>query len=180
MIARENAPHYIAFMDAARPVMKEVAERRLPLEAALKLLAAAAIAGPAEAAPVERPAKRRDEVNAEMLRQLLELQTRKGRRAAVGILAKKLARDPHDPDEVAALKKHLRRLRLRHEKRALRGLGTPRARRMPRMRSRADAEAHQLTVAKLSQMMGDFQRQRDAVTRELADIFAARAAGQPE
>jgi hypothetical protein len=110
-----NAPQFLAIVEAVRATYGAVVEARLPLETAVKLVAAAAVGGSAEPAPVERPAERRSRVNAEMLRQLLELQTRKGR-AAVDILAKKLARDPHDPDEVDALKKHLRRLRLRQKK----------------------------------------------------------------
>jgi hypothetical protein len=119
LMPRANAPHYIAFRDAARPVMKEVAEGRLSRETAITLMATIAFGGSAEAAPVEppeRPAERRDRINAELLGELLDLEREGKGRGAVDFLARKRARDPHDPDEVDALKKHLWRLWRRHKR----------------------------------------------------------------
>jgi hypothetical protein len=117
MIARTIAA--IAFMDAARPVMKEVAEGRLPRETAITLMATIAFGGSAEAVPVEppfeRPAERRDRINAELLRQLLDLEREGKGCGAVDFLARKRARD-QSPAAVDALKKHLWRLWRRHKK----------------------------------------------------------------
>src|ERR1700682_3918798 len=39
---------------------------------------------------------------------------------------------------------------------------------------------HELTVAEIARLTGEFNRRRHEATRALADIFAAAEAGQPE
>jgi hypothetical protein len=110
-----NAREILAIDEAIRTVISDAVARRCPEEIAVARAVAIAIAGPVEVAPVERSAERRDRVNAQMLRQLQQLEREGKGRASVGILARKLAHDLGDPAEVEAISKHLRRLRLRQK-----------------------------------------------------------------
>jgi hypothetical protein len=112
MIARANARQILAVEREMHAILVAVVEARLPLGTAAKLLAAAALGGPAEAVPAERPADRYRRENAEALAIMAKQEGRgRGRRSAARTAARDPATDPHDPAEVERLSQRFRRHR---------------------------------------------------------------------
>jgi hypothetical protein len=104
MIARAN--EIIAVERAVRAALSaEVDGRTVAVSRAI----AAGIGGPDEAAPAETAAERRRRQNCAELAMLDELKGQ-GKREAVGILARRLVADPHNPLAIKSEERRLRRL----------------------------------------------------------------------
>jgi hypothetical protein len=116
MIARGNAREIIAVEREVRAILVAHVTGELSLGTAVKLLAAAAVGGSAEAVPAERRAERQAREDAEDLAQMAELESQGRGREAAGIVARQRV-DRYDPGAVESETHRLRGLRRRQKRR---------------------------------------------------------------
>jgi hypothetical protein len=112
---------------AVRQAIAAALDQAVPIETAIAIAAAKILGGEGDddAGPAERPAEKRRRQNADAMLQLAALELEGKGRGAASIVARRMAADPRDPAEVEAMAQHLRRIRRRQAKRALRARAPP-------------------------------------------------------